>query len=56
MTKCTIRTVSLQSQEEYDDPAEEGLIDTDGYNGDGQSVSSSSDIGESYEVPSVIDL
>ena len=36
--------------------AGEGPIDTDGYNGDGTSVSSSSHIGESYEVSGVEDL
>ena len=37
-------------QEEYDDRAGEESVDTDGYNGDGQSASSSSDIEESFEV------
>lgn len=45
------------SQEKYDDRAGEGpIIDNDVYNGDGQSVSSSSDAGESDEVSSVVDL
>jgi len=39
-----------ESQEEYDDRAGEGLVDTNGYNGDGRSVSSSSNIEESFEV------
>ena len=47
---------AAQSREEYDDRAKEGPIDTDGYYGDGQSVSSSSDAGESNKVSSVIDL
>jgi hypothetical protein len=47
---------AAQSQEEYDVRAGEGPIDTDAYNGDGQSVSSSSDAGGSDEVSSVIDL
>jgi hypothetical protein len=49
-------TVLLQSQEEYHDRAGEGPINIDGYNGDGQSVYSSSDTGEGDEVSSVIDL
>jgi hypothetical protein len=49
-------TVLLQSQEEYHDRAGEGPINIDGYNGDGQSVYSSSDNGEGDEVSSVIDL
>lgn len=58
MTICTIGMVFLQSQEEYDDRAEEGPVDNDGYNGDGRSVFSSSDTGdmENYEVSSVVDL
>ncbi len=47
---------AAQSQEEYDDRVEEGPIDTNEYNGDGWSVSSSSNIGESFEVSSVVDL
>jgi hypothetical protein len=47
---------AAQSREEYDDHAGEEPIDIDGHNGDGQSVSSSSDIGESFEVSSVVDL
>jgi len=46
---------SAQSQEEYDD-AGTGPVETGRYNEDGQSVSSSSDAGESDEVSSVIDL
>ena len=48
---------AAESQEEHDDHAGEGPIDAaDRYHGDGQSVSSSSDIGESDEVSSVVDL
>ena len=47
---------TAESQDEYDDHAREGRIDTDGYNCDRQSVSISSDIEESYEVSSVIHL
>jgi hypothetical protein len=39
---------AAQSQEAYDDHAGEP-VDIDGCNGDGQSVSSSSNIGESYD-------
>ena len=46
----------VESQDEYDDHAREGHINTDGYNCDRQSVSISSDIEESYEVSSVIHL
>ena len=46
---------AAQSQEEYDD-AGEGPVETGRYNKDGQSVSSSSDAGESDDVSSVIDL
>jgi hypothetical protein len=56
MTICTIRTVLLQSEEEYDDRTGKGPIDIDGHNGDGQSISSSSDTGKSYKVSSVVDL
>jgi hypothetical protein len=56
MTTCMVWTVLLQSQEEYHDRAGEGPINIDGYNGDGQSVYSSSDTGEGDEVSSVIDL
>jgi hypothetical protein len=56
MTTCTVWTILLQSEEEYDDRAGEGPINIDGYNGDGQSVYSSSDAGEGDEVSSVIDL
>ena len=44
---------AAQSREEYDDRAKEGPIDTDEYYGDGQSVSSSSDTGESNKVASM---
>ena len=47
---------AAQSQEEYNDCAGEGLIETGRYNDDGQSISSSSDAGESDKVSSVIDL
>ena len=47
---------TAQLQKEYNDRAEEEPINTDGYNGDGRSVSSSSDIEESFEVSSVADL
>jgi hypothetical protein len=47
---------ATQSEEEYDDRTREGPIDIDGHNGDGQSVSSSSDTGERYKVSSVVDL
>ena len=53
---CDSDGLAAQSQEEYDDHAGEGPIDTDGYNGDGRSVSSSSDVEESFEVSSVADL
>jgi hypothetical protein len=56
MTTCMVWTVLLQSQEEHHDRAGEGPINIDGYNGDGQSVCSSSDTGEGDEVSSVIDL
>ena len=56
MTTCMVWTVLLQSQEEHHDRAGEGPINIDGYNGDGQSVYSSSDTGEGVEVSSVIDL
>ena len=46
---------SAQSQEEYDD-AGAGPVETGRYNKDGQSVSSSSNVGKSDEVSSVIDL
>ena len=41
---------SEEDSEAHDDRAEEGPIDADGYHGDRQSVSSSSDIGGSDEV------
>ena len=48
------------SREEHDDRAEEVPIDIDGYTGDGRSVSSSFDTGESEEeswlVSSPVDL
>jgi hypothetical protein len=44
------------SKEEYNNHAGEGHIDIDGFNGDGQSVSSSSNIGESFKVFSIADL
>jgi hypothetical protein len=40
---------AAQSQEEYDDHAGEGPVDIDGCNGDGQSVSSSSNIEEDHD-------
>jgi hypothetical protein len=46
---------AAQSQEEYNDCAGEGLIETGRYNDDGQSISSSSDAGESDKVSGVID-
>ena len=59
MATRTIWMVLLKvhdSQEENDDRAGEGPINTDGYNGDGQSVFSSSDTRRSDEVSTVIDL
>ena len=47
---------TAESQDEDDDHAKEGRIDTDGCNCDRQSVSISSDIEESYKVSSVEDL
>lgn len=47
---------AAQSQEEDDDCAREGSIETNRSNGDGKSVDSSSDAGGSDEVSSVTDL
>jgi hypothetical protein len=47
---------AAQSQEEEDDCAGEGSIETSQSNGDGQPIDSSSDAGESDEVSSIADL
>jgi hypothetical protein len=47
---------AAQSQEEDNDCAGEGSIDTGRSNGDGQSVDSSSDAGQCDNVSSVTDL
>jgi len=56
LTICRVHIILLQSQEEDEDCAGEGSIETSRFNGDGQSVDSSSDAGESNEVSSITDL